>query len=219
MSRLLDVGITTPIGKLYGADEAARSIGISGIRLMELALAEIAPHHHIDNGPPVFIKDELRAWAKDNLYLNHSGERIPSRVTVVSVTENKPPEYRDVPTAIRLMWSHLGCYKLETHAPCVYFLCAGDEVIYVGQSITLAGRISTHMCEAVKNFDRVFFLPVDPVDLDDVERALIKALRPVENKQQIAKTGVQEHERQKLAKYNVSVSTVDGKVTVGLLAS
>ena len=180
---------------------------------MELALAEIAPHHHIDNGPPVFIKDELREWAKDNLYTNHKGERIPTRVTVITVDKRNPPEYQNVPTSIRPMYSYLGCYKLETHTPCVYFLCLNDEVVYVGQTVTLAGRISTHMCESVKDFDRVFFLPVDPADLDTVEIALIRALRPKENKQRLADYGEEMHkyEQQKLAKYSCCVSSVDGK--------
>jgi hypothetical protein len=58
----------------------------------------------------------------------------------------------------------------------IYFLCQYGQLVYIGQSVQLASRISTH--RAHKEFDRIFFLPWPRFDLNRIETALIKILRP-----------------------------------------
>ena len=63
------------------------------------------------------------------------------------------------------------------HPPGVYFLCQGNEVVYVGQSKTPSIRIAAHQVD--KKFNRVFLIPTN--DLDKVELEYIKKLRPKYN--------------------------------------
>jgi hypothetical protein len=65
--------------------------------------------------------------------------------------------------------------------PCVYVLKQGDEVVYVGQTVNLSGRISSHRC--TKAFDSCQWAPVPREDLNRVEAALIEHFNPRLNKQ------------------------------------
>lgn len=58
----------------------------------------------------------------------------------------------------------------------VYFLRKGDEIVYVGQSISVYGRVAQHKRE--KDFDTVTFLPCQPEDLNNLEGFFIRLLRP-----------------------------------------
>tara|TARA_R110000823_G_scaffold66885_1_gene156227 strand:+ start:455 stop:1153 length:699 start_codon:yes stop_codon:yes gene_type:complete len=58
----------------------------------------------------------------------------------------------------------------------VYFLVAGDEVVYVGQSVSVGSRIRSHM--EAKEFDRWAYIPCDAGILDQLESLYIHTLRP-----------------------------------------
>ena len=60
----------------------------------------------------------------------------------------------------------------------IYFLCEGNEVVYVGQSVDIVSRITTHYREKSKEFDRAFWIPVSQSELNEVEAAFILHLRP-----------------------------------------
>lgn len=60
----------------------------------------------------------------------------------------------------------------------VYFLVHGDEVVYVGQSVNVYGRVMGHFTGPEKQFDRATWVPVEREDLDVVESLYIHALRP-----------------------------------------
>ena len=49
--------------------------------------------------------------------------------------------------------------RLKRHTPkwVVYFLCSGDEVVYVGQSANLTGRLEGHRD---KSFDQTYYIAV-----------------------------------------------------------
>ena len=68
------------------------------------------------------------------------------------------------------------------HPPGVYFLCHGNKVVYVGQSINPSARIAQH--QADKQFNRVFMIPTN--NLDEVETMYIKKFKPKYNKAQNA---------------------------------
>ena len=72
---------------------------------------------------------------------------------------------------------HQAVFRVER--PCVYFLCLGDEVRYVGQTVCLQARLEDH--RYVKEFDRVFFVDVPEASLNAVERRHIQALQPPDN--------------------------------------
>lgn len=63
------------------------------------------------------------------------------------------------------------------HPPGVYFLMQGDEIVYVGQSVSPGARIAQHVKD--KNFDRVLLIPT--INLSEVETKYIKLLRPKYN--------------------------------------
>ncbi len=66
----------------------------------------------------------------------------------------------------------------------VYFLCDGDEVIYVGSSINVYSRISDHQRERdrgyanSKPFNRVHFLKCEASELEQLENKYIEEFKP-----------------------------------------
>jgi hypothetical protein len=62
----------------------------------------------------------------------------------------------------------------------VYFLCQGEEVVYVGQSKNVGGRITSHI--DTKSFDSVLIIPVPEENLRSVETYWIERLKPVLNR-------------------------------------
>lgn len=81
-----------------------------------------------------------------------------------------------------LIWPPPGLRKLEVDSEKksgVYFLMLRGTVVYVGSTFSILSRIATH-CRT-KEFDCVFWLPVDEDRRFDVERDWICALRPVLN--------------------------------------
>jgi len=62
----------------------------------------------------------------------------------------------------------------------VYFLYQGEDVVYVGQSVTIASRVGWHTEE--KAFDSYAWIAVPEELLDAVERHYIELLKPPLNK-------------------------------------
>jgi hypothetical protein len=73
-----------------------------------------------------------------------------------------------------------GLRQIPKHGPppSVYFLCKGDEVVYVGQSVQPALRIADHVKTGEKDFDRVYSVAVPAPDLNNAESAFINHLKP-----------------------------------------
>jgi hypothetical protein len=65
----------------------------------------------------------------------------------------------------------------------VYFVCDGDEVFYVGQSVHIGQRLKNHLYWILRDCKSpvVFYIPCQPQDLDHVERMWIKRLQPRNN--------------------------------------
>jgi hypothetical protein len=69
-----------------------------------------------------------------------------------------------------------GLERLDTPVdPCVYFLCRGDTVVYVGQSVRLAERLKDHRA---KVYDTVYFVRCELAEMGALERRWITELRP-----------------------------------------
>lgn len=69
--------------------------------------------------------------------------------------------------------------RLPKERSCVYFLCLGEKIQYVGQTICLELRLAQH--RSVQEFDRVFFIDVPREALTAVEAAFIRTLQPPRN--------------------------------------
>ncbi|CAN5494158.1 hypothetical protein BH09BAC4_BH09BAC4_08770 [soil metagenome] len=66
--------------------------------------------------------------------------------------------------------------------PCIYYLInANDEVVYVGQTMSLYPRLLNHKFSG-KEFVRFSFIPCDESDLDRLEQEAIARFQPELNK-------------------------------------
>lgn len=93
------------------------------------------------------------------------------------------PAGDDIPDVLLDFRGTLKAFHTERFPPCVYFLCLGNEVVYVGQSIALHGRVHEHGHSIT--FDRVFYMPVLDADVQNilfVESAFIRMLNPKHNR-------------------------------------
>lgn len=63
----------------------------------------------------------------------------------------------------------------------VYFLLRDREVVYVGQSVNVLGRLATHISDGTKRFDRWCYITAKKDELDELEGFYITLLRPEHN--------------------------------------
>lgn len=113
-------------------------------------------------------------WIEKNLYVYSEGKHLTPIVKIYP-HEDKPC-INDIPEEISGI-SGLNECPFRIIPSCVYFLCDGKKILYVGQSKNLHSRLSQHI-EDGKRFNRVLYFYVQPNELDSVELKLIKALRP-----------------------------------------
>lgn len=164
---------------LKNAEEAAAQFkgAISPDRLTELADAGYLPHFRIDGGMPLFVGAEVKAFIEGNLLYRCQGNALPDAIRIVipagDLSDPPPSSISYVPN-LQQMPSY-------PYQPGVYFLCSGDEVVYVGQSVSPSSRIDQHQRDPKKSFDRIYLLPVPESELDNVESAFIKTLLPKQN--------------------------------------
>ncbi len=81
---------------------------------------------------------------------------------------------------------HLSNAKLVKFFPAsqksgVYFLKQEKTIVYIGQSVAVGARISSHMMGGSKQFDEVVIFYCDPTELDNWEGFFIRLLRPKYN--------------------------------------
>lgn len=155
---------------------------ITAERLVELAESRLAPHYTIDERI-MFGPGEMKEWLNHNMLIRHAGKHLGNGIiTLVSVT-CPPSDEIKVPISLRAiagMIIPLSLQSSETPGmPGVYFLCSEGEVVYVGQSGNVFGRVGAHIGN--KTFDAVFFVRVPQSDLDYVEGELIRTLKPKYN--------------------------------------
>jgi hypothetical protein len=159
---------------LKTAEDICQGIGISAERLIQLADSGYAPHWRIDGGNPLFRIGEVREWLSKNVLQRVNGKALPQQI-IVSVAKDRIDDYRNVPEGLRQI-PGLVDITGEMRRSGIYFLCDGNELLYIGQSVSVSSRISTHHHEG--KFNRVIFMAWPPDDLNDVEGALIRALNP-----------------------------------------
>jgi hypothetical protein len=165
-------------------EEAAKSLGnaISAERLIELADAGYAPHYLIDGRGPWFKIAELREWFDSNAVQARGGLPMPTRLSLMVAAEPRPAS--DAPASISRPIGLRHIDPAHFLCPGVYFLCQGDEVVYIGQSVNVPGRVMSHLRQsrrpAGKTFDplRIFYLPVPESELLRVESEFIGRLPP-----------------------------------------
>lgn len=163
---------------LRTAEEISEKVNIDKGRLIELADASVCPHYRLDGGQPLFNQAEIKNWMAWNLLQRFEGKTSETlTINLVAPIDrliNDPPkEIKDIQGLKQVP---------NNYEPVVYFLCQGDEVVYVGQSISVFQRMKQHRADD-KIFDNVFALPCPRSELDVTERKFIKILNPILNKQ------------------------------------
>jgi hypothetical protein len=160
--------------RLKPLEEAASSVGVTVERLRGLADSGFAPHYRIDGGDPLFRISELKDWVRDNLVTRSEAKDLPEPVRVV-VRPSEAIDFRGMPASLREI---VGLCDItdETRRIGIYFLCFNGDLLYIGQSTNAASRVAIHQARC--EFDTVFFLPWPRHDLDRIEAALIRTLRP-----------------------------------------
>jgi hypothetical protein len=159
--------------------------GITPERLIELAEAGYAPHYWVDGQGPFFKVMELLKWVEHNMVQAVGGMPMPTRLSLVVPVRSRPAN--DAPESIARLVGLCHIDPAHFLCPGVYFLCLGDEVVYVGQSVNVPARIMTHINEsrrpAGKRFDplRIFYLPVPGSELSRIESEFIGKLQPEYN--------------------------------------
>lgn len=131
---------------------------------------------------PVDLGDGKRRWMRQEVIdwlwtMPNSG--IPNRVRRPEI----PPELMDLAGRLRE-------YELGDYRHCIYFLCQGDQLVYVGQAKYLPARIWKHLATPPAPFDRVLFMEVGPSAMNFTEALYIARLKPAAN---IAHTGRKRH--------------------------
>jgi hypothetical protein len=148
---------------LVTADKLAEKSHVSVERLIELADGGIIPHWRVDNGVPLFHMSECRKWIAKNLVRYQEGHSLPVQLSIVS--DRAFTEARGLPGPLSGISGLIDISDLLAHRSGIYFLCCGQEVVYVGQSVSVPTRIHAHL--ARKEFD-----------LDAIEGAMIRLLHP-----------------------------------------
>jgi len=145
-------------------------------RLIDLAEAEYLPHIMIDGNDIRFKTSDALDWIKKNLIQHKQARPFPKPFPVVV---SDKPTTDGLPNILYAFSENIFEYRLNEIPPCVYFLCEGNSVVYVGQSINFHLRMAEH--NNTKKFNRVYFLPVPRGDMIDIETAFIKYMKPKYN--------------------------------------
>jgi hypothetical protein len=160
---------------LKTAQEIAEATKLLSIeRIIELSKSGYLPHYLIDNNVYLYNQAEVRRWIDINITTRSEGKNFPDvirlNVPALAITDQPPKSIWNIPNLQQI--------PKHSYQTGVYFLCKEDEVVYVGQSINPATRISTHNQDVQKNFDRVYLMPVPESELNDVEGSFIHHLQP-----------------------------------------
>ena len=146
-------------------------------KLIAYTEAGYIPHYRIDGGEFLYRSGEVKSWIAKNLMGRCNGADLPYELKI-TVPAEKISTYP--PSSISNLPNLQQVPKYGFNSG-IYFLCFGDEVVYVGQSTSPASRIASHVLEGKKVFDRVYLLPIPEQDLNNVETAFIKTFNPKYN--------------------------------------
>ena len=141
-------------------------------RILELAKSGFLPSNCFDKTVYKFRLQEVKDWLAENMMVMNRGKMVKDGFKIIDPC---PPVDDRPPMSI---CNVLGLAQIpnNSYQPGVYFLCKDDEVIYVGQSVSIHGRIQSH--KQHKDFDRAYLLPIPESELDEIESAFIHFLKP-----------------------------------------
>ena len=131
------------------------------------------PCYHVGKNKGYKIQ-EVSNWIKEHLITAYNGSKILTKFNVTLNTAKKPTVLPEELT------NHDGdLYEYSVVPPCVYFLIDSGQIVYVGQSVNLGGRLVQHKIN--KEYNRVLYMPIELERLDEIERFFIETLDPKYN--------------------------------------
>ena len=123
-------------------------------------------------------KEQSEKWAKDQTALIRRQKAMRSQEALEALSNIIPKRLlaaaRDVPVSLDDV---LSSAAPASHFTGIYFLIFEQEVIYVGQSVDVLGRISRHKREG-KEFDSYSYILCAPERLNELEALYITAFMP-----------------------------------------
>jgi hypothetical protein len=187
---------------LLNLKEMARDLLITAERLLSYVESGHCPHLRIDDGEPFFLRTETRRWAAKNLIKKCDGKDFPSNLTIIEVSN--PIDILTAPQEIRFL-KDLRSVPYISITSGIYFLCKDDEVMYIGQAKSVHARVGAHIYDGIKDFNKVYFIPVPTHLLNEVEGTLIRQIKPKLNGMNqngvITAPIVEEHKQLKIMNY------------------
>ena len=171
------------ISKLRKADELNKRL-LSVIKPEEfekLAKNGLCPHYRLYN--PLtgdesywFVLTEINDWFETNYIKLIKGHR---NMEIKFLDFSLPVNPLTIPHELSTI---KGLMELPISAICnipgIYFLYLGDKLQYIGQSVNIIQRVSTHIRDQQKEFDRAYFMICDEENLDHLEGTLVRKLKP-----------------------------------------
>jgi len=150
-------------------------LNLSVERIGELVECGYIPHLYIDGNGPLFRPSDIRRWAK--AYLIYAVEARPMPVTFICQFRENPKGV--IPYALEPMRDKMfSSLPLGERCSAVYFLILDNEVVYVGQTVSLVSRLGKHSEEKTGKWDSFLYIPCPEELLTKVEKWWISKLRP-----------------------------------------
>ena len=164
---------------LVGIAAAAAYCKVPDDLLLEYVRSGHAPCYFFKGcrANPLFLRGEIRAWARNNLLDKQRGFPVPKTLLIPD-----GPAPVNVPLKLRMIGEELLSLNVPVGGPLsgVYFLCEMDEVLYVGKSSNVVTRVGTHLANNIP-FTTVFYLPCPAGEAEVTEAEFIKCLQPPYN--------------------------------------
>jgi hypothetical protein len=166
--------VHTPLGELLTAAGVHKRFGISEEVTNDLTCSGFMPHYKVKGiSEPLYRIGEIRTWLTSNLVEHYGGDELP-KMQVVTISDTNSTAAMNVPHSLSAI-QHLRELRPEIFCG-IYFLCLGDQVVYVGQSKNIMSRVVVHNTD--KKFDRVLFFRAPFSQLDELEQQFIRTLCP-----------------------------------------
>lgn len=168
------------------ADAAERDLEVvRGLRLQVQRISE-----ELESEQVRLVRAAGRFAAETEKLRKHGGLAVQRLQAAGPLPVSTPPVVRrlvaHVPTMRHQLASAAESYSDSAdRVTGIYFLLNGRDVVYVGQSVDVGGRVLAHRRDPSKVFDRACYVPAKADELDSLEQAFIAMLRPALNRMHV----------------------------------
>lgn len=154
-------------------------------RLIQLAQDGFLPHTIVD-GKILFHKPTVLSYIKKHFSEDIEPTILPPKVCFYYSADTKRVNHQTLPKQLMNYHDEILDYSIHMVPPCIYFLVRDIEIMYVGQTVCLPGRVSQHVKEK-PHFNKVYYFPVPKENLLEIERKVILEMEPPWNNESYLK--------------------------------